>query len=268
MNYSGIFLYGFAAHLFRYMVIAGGAYLLFYIFLRSRFMQRKIQQVFPRGAQIRREVRYSLLSFAIFGAVGVVTALLHHAGWTRLYFNFGERGTAYFWFSVAVLIFLHDTWFYWTHRAMHWRRLFPFVHRIHHLSHNPTPWASFAFHPVEAFVQAIVLPLVILVLPLHPLAALVWLFYMTLMNVLGHLGFEMLPRGFARHWLFRWHNTSVHHDMHHRYATCNYGLYFNLWDRLMRTNHAHYEATFDAITGRPQSERAQPSCIAAEVHIT
>jgi len=31
---------------------------------------------------------------------------------------------------------------------------------------------------------------------------------------------------------------------------CNYGLYFNIWDILMNTNHAKYYATFDEVTAR------------------
>jgi len=257
MNYWQILVYGFSAHVTRYLLIAGAAYLLFYVCLRRKLIRRKIQSMFPRPAEMRREVVYSLLSFAVFGVVGVLTAGLFQAGWTRLYFNLQQHGAPYFWLSVIALIFVHDTWFYWSHRLMHWRRLFAFVHRIHHLSHNPTPWAAFAFHPLEALVQALIFPLVILLLPLHPLAALAWLFYMTVMNVLGHLGFEILPRGFARHWLFKWHNTSLHHNMHHRHVNCNYGLYFNLWDRLMRTNHRRYEETYDEITGASATEHAR-----------
>ena len=150
-------------------------------------------------------------------------------------------------FSTALLIFTHDAYFYWTHRLMHWKPLFPVVHRIHHLSHTPTPWAAFAFHPIEAVIQAGIFPLFILVVPVHPLAALVWLLYMTVMNVLGHCGFEILPRGFTRHPLSRWHNTSVHHDMHHHHVHCNFGLYYNVWDRLLGTNHARYDEEFERV---------------------
>ena len=31
----------------------------------------------------------------------------------------------------------------------------------------------------------------------------------------------------------------------------NYGLYFNVWDRLMGTNHDAYEARFREVTSRP-----------------
>lgn len=243
-----IFIGSYFAHLLRYLIIAGLAFLLFYVLFRRQTLGRKIQRLFTSGKDIRRELFYSLISFAVFSAMGVVTFLLYQAGWSRLYINIDTFGWNYLVFSVVLLIFIHDTWFYWTHRLLHWNPLFRRVHRIHHLSHNPTPWASFSFHPWEAVVQAAIFPLAVLFVPFHPLAALAWLIYMTVMNVLGHLGFEILPQGFVQHWLFRWHNTSVHHNMHHSRVNCNYSLYFNIWDRLMGTNHVHYEKEYDRVT--------------------
>jgi sterol desaturase/sphingolipid hydroxylase (fatty acid hydroxylase superfamily) len=238
----------YLAHLLRYLFFAGAAYLIFYVWFRRRVLGRKIQAAFPPSSDMRREIRYSLLSFLVFCGVGLLTVTLHRLGWTQLYFKISRHGWPYLWLSTLALIFIHDTWFYWTHRLMHWRPLFPLVHRIHHLSHNPTPWASFSFHPLEALIQGIVFPLTVLFLPIHPLAAFLWLGYMTFMNVLGHLGFEILPAGFVQHRIWRWHNTSVHHNMHHRHVHCNYGLYFNIWDRLMHTNHARYEEEYDRLS--------------------
>jgi sterol desaturase/sphingolipid hydroxylase (fatty acid hydroxylase superfamily) len=176
----------------------------------------------------------------VFAIVGVATHRMTSKGWTKIYLQIDRHGWSYFWFSFGGLIVAHDTWFYWTHRLMHWRPLFSVMHRVHHLSHTPTPWSALAFHPTEAAVQAMIFPLVALVMPIHPLVALLWLVYMIFINVWGHLGFELLPEGFRHHWLFRWHNTTTHHDMHHRHATANYGLYFNFWDRVMGTNHRDY----------------------------
>jgi len=38
--------------------------------------------------------------------------------------------------------------------------------------------------------------------------------------------------------------------MHHEFQRGNYGLYFNFWDRLMKTNHEHYEERFREVTAR------------------
>ena len=56
--------------------------------------------------------------------------------------------------SIGIAIVVHDTWFYWTHRLMHHRRLFKLFHRVHHESTNPTPWAAYCFAPLEAMAQA------------------------------------------------------------------------------------------------------------------
>ena len=53
-----------------------------------------------------------------------------------------------------------------------------------------------------------------------------------------------------QHPLFKWLNTSTNHNMHHKYVTCNYGLYFNFWDRVMNTNHVKYQATYEEVTAR------------------
>ncbi|MBI5775719.1 MAG: sterol desaturase family protein [Verrucomicrobia bacterium] len=240
----------YITHLIRYALIAGGAFLIFYVWRNRRLRALKIQENYPARSEMRREVLYSLLSLAIFSCVGVLVFVMHRLGWAKLYLDINERGWGWFAFSTALLIFAHDAYFYWTHRLMHWKPLFPIVHRIHHLSHTPTPWAAFAFHPIEAVVEAGIFPIFILFVPTHPLSALIWLLYMTVMNVLGHCGFEILQRGFTRHPLTRWHNTAVHHDMHHRHVHCNYGLYYNLWDRLMDTNHARYDEEFERVKAK------------------
>src|SRR5207237_1981530 len=118
----------------------------------------------------------------------------------RLYEDFASRGWAWFVFTIALLVIVQDTYFYWTHRAMHHRWLFKHVHRVHHLSDNPSPWAAYAFSPFEALIQAAYVPLVILVLPVHELALFAFLVFMIVRNVVGHAGVELFPRGFV-HWL-------------------------------------------------------------------
>src|SRR5437868_3648097 len=144
-----VFAADYVLHLLRYLLMAGLAYLSFYLLFRRRVLSRKIQGPFPARAEMRREVLYSLASFAIFACAGVLTLELDRLGWLRMYFPVSRYGWPYLWFSLAALIFIHDTWFYWTHRLMHWKPLFRVMHAVHHQSHNPTPWAAFSFHPSE-----------------------------------------------------------------------------------------------------------------------
>jgi sterol desaturase/sphingolipid hydroxylase (fatty acid hydroxylase superfamily) len=49
--------------------------------------------------------------------------------------------------------------------------------------------------------------------------------------------------------------------MHHRLVKCNYGLYFNIWDRLMNTNHPDYEKSFNQVV----EKRKEKEVISANV---
>lgn len=244
----------------RYFAYAGVAFLVFYIWRRKAWSTRKIQPRFPEKGAIRREVLYSLSTALIFGTVIYSVLFSRLRRHTLIYRDLHAHTLWYFGLSVLAAIVLHDTYFYWTHRLMHHRRIFPYVHKVHHRSHNPTPWAAYAFHPLEALVEVGIVPLMVVILPLHPLALSAFGLYMIAMNVMGHLGYELYPRAFMQNRVLRVvFNTSTHHNMHHRYNKGNYGLYFNLWDRLMKTNHSTYETTFLSITQKTNvHEKDQP----------
>lgn len=237
----------------RYLFFAGVAWLLGYVLFKGRWLHRKIVPRLPESAEVRREFAYSMVSLLIFGVTGTATLLAGREGWTQMYWRVSDHGWAWFWLSIVCAIFIHDAYFYWTHRAMHHPRLFRVFHRVHHLSMNPSPWASYSFAPLEAIVQASIFPLVTLVLPIHPFAFGLFMIWQITFNVLGHTGYEFHPRGLMDSWLKRILNTPTNHVMHHEKMRGNYGLYFNIWDRLMGTNHADYEARFREVTSRPVS---------------
>jgi lathosterol oxidase len=234
----------------RYFVFAGLAYVIFYIWKRQAWFHLKIQQKYPEWKQHRRDIAYSVCSGLIFGTLGVCIFLARQQGYTLIYTEIEKYGLAYLFFSVFLLIFIHDTYFYWTHRLMHLPKIFPYIHKVHHLSHNPSPWTSFAFHPLEALIEAGFFPIIVFILPIHPLAAFIFLLYSIIMNVLGHTGFEYSPKNSLQHTFLKWLNTPTHHNMHHQHNRGNFGLYFNIWDKLMNTNDRNYEKKFEEIKQR------------------
>jgi Delta7-sterol 5-desaturase len=229
---------------FRYLVVAGIAFFIFYKWKKKHFKPRKIQTTLPAKVTILNELRNSIFSCLVFGLFILLIIGMKSYGLTMLYQDPLQFGYAYLLFSWALLIVIHDTYFYWTHRLMHHRKLFPIMHYVHHQSYNPTPWASFSFHPLEAIVEFAFLPVVVCCIPLHPLAILFWSIWMILWNVVGHLGYELFPKGFIHHPVFKWFNTSTHHNLHHQRSRGNFGLYFNWWDHWMNTNDETYEKTF------------------------
>ena len=241
---------GDAAHdLLWYTLTAGAAWLVFYVAFRAALRRRRVSRRDPTGGQLAQEVLHSLRSIAVFGLVTGAVVFAAASGWTRLYWRVERYGWAWLVLSVGVMVLIHDAYFYWTHRLMHHRPLFRFFHRTHHLSTSPTPWAAYAFSPAEALVQAGIGPLIVFTIPTHPLAFAAFMAWQIAFNVLGHCGHEIFPRWFLRSGAGAVLNSVTHHALHHEKFNANFGLYFNVWDRLMGTNHASYTSRFEEAAG-------------------
>lgn len=213
----------------RYFIIGGGAFLLLNKWARTRFQKFRIQETPVSSKQLSTEIKYSLITLFIFSVFFSTILSPSFSPYIKLYSDPNSYSLWWAILSIPLLIILHDTFFYWMHRTLHHKIFYNKFHRTHHLSTNPTPFASFSFHPVEALFEAIwVLP-VLVVVPIHRYSLLTFAFISFLNNIKGHLGFE-LSRGRPR-----FLNTSTHHSMHHRYFKSNYGLYFLFWDRICKT---------------------------------
>jgi len=230
-----------------YLLPAGYYYWMYYI---RNPHQEPIQHRRPTREGIVREVKMSIVSVAIFAAMAAATLELYKAGLTKIYWEYGRFPRPYFFVSIFLAMVFHDAYFYWSHRFMHWRPVFKYLHAGHHRSIAPTPWAIFAFQPGEAFLQFLGFTLLVMVVPLHPLALLIFLFFDTHMNTAGHTGFEVVPRFIANHPWYQGFNTVSHHDGHHTNLGKNFGSFFNVWDRWMGT-------FLDARAPAPHGEQAE-----------
>jgi Delta7-sterol 5-desaturase len=213
------------------------------------------QWLAPRSVRIRtvaqdqrwRELLRSLRTVVVFSAVGTTVFLAYRLGVNRFYEDPAAYGWLWLLVSFPVLLILHDAWFYWTHRLMHHRKVFTGVHRTHHLSVAPTAWTAYSFSVPEAFVQALFLPVTLLVVPVHSAVVFAWMIWMVLRNVMGHSGTELLPRRWLAGFWGRWMTTTLHHEMHHAHGHANYGLYFTWWDRWCGTEHPEYGGRLAAL---------------------
>ncbi|WP_291864755.1 sterol desaturase family protein [Bradyrhizobium sp.] len=242
--------------LLRYVIGAGGTFLVINVLLGRYVAGRKIRSQWPAPEQMAREILASLRTVLIFSLAGLSIAFAAQLDWLNLYMDPAARGWPYFALNVAVLIVAHDAWFYWTHRVMHQPRLYRWFHRLHHRSNNPSPWTSYSFDASEAVVNAIYLPLALMLMPTSILAAFVFTAHMMLRNAVGHCGYEVFPAGKDCRPLFDWLTTVTHHDLHHARAGTNFGLYFTFWDRLMGTEDPSYYAAFARASGNGKAARA------------
>ena len=187
--------------------------------------------------QIKSEIKWSLASAAIYGIpAGIVAWGWDSLGWTQIYRDIDALPLWYLLVSVFVYLFMHDTWFYWTHRLMHRPFWFKAAHAVHHESRPPTAWAAMAFHPLEAFSGAFVIPALVFIIPVHVGALGAVLAIMTIMGVTNHMGWECFPKFIVNGKLGQWLITATHHQKHHDAYRGNYGLYFRFWDKMCGTD--------------------------------
>lgn len=248
-------IYLFGITLLRYFSIAGIAFFLAYRLFASRLSRNRIQQRKAGRSDFLREIRHSVSSGLVMVLVSVPFLLPPMKSYTLQYDAVATYGIPYLVLSVLLALVLHDTYFYWMHRLLHHPRIFRYVHLLHHRSVTPSPWASYAFHITEAAAEGLILPLLLFILPLHPLAIGLFIVAGFIINVYGHLGYEIMPRWFRHSFLFGLFNTSVHHNLHHSKFKGNYGLYFRFWDRLMKTENPDYTRLYDQVQQQRFGER-------------
>lgn len=220
----------------RYLAMAGLAHLLIWPGDVAKRPGTALNRAAPNRQDVLREMRLSVLSSWIYALPAAVALEAWKAGHGRLYTDIHQYGIAWLGISALIYLLVQDTFYYWLHRALHHPRLFAVAHAGHHRSREPTPWASFAFDPLEAALTAWLLPALTFAIPLHVGVALGLLTLMSLAAVFNHAGRELWPQRFVRGTIGDWLIGATHHSGHHARLKTNYGLYLRVWDRVMGTD--------------------------------
>ena len=240
----------------QYAAITLAIWLPLHVLLRRRLAHRLISG-WPRPGDLRRELAYSAISLLLYsmGAAAILGLLAIDR--IEIYSEPLKHGLPWLLLSLPVLIVWQDLCFYGTHRLMHTRWMFRHVHGVHHRSREPSPWAAYAMHPVEAIVNGGMPLLALAVVPVQEQVLALFVLHQVLRNVIGHAAIECLPRGFVRHWFWGRFTSTTHHHLHHETAQGNYGLWFTWWDRAFGTERVDYLKRFEAVTGpRPAHAEA------------
>lgn len=234
----------------RYTVFATLFWLLLWVVLNRPLAGRRIRRSRPGGRQMRTEFLYSARSTAIFATISLGPAIALKAGWMDGDAIAASWGPAWFIASLVLMILAHDAYFYWVHRLAHRKGLFPWVHRRHHLSNNPSPFTAYSFDAAEAVLMGSFVPLWVLLVPTEWIVVDLFVLHQIVRNTLLHCGIEVMPARRDGRPLFDWMTTTTHHDLHHGRMGWNFGLYFTWWDRWMGTENPQYHARFAAAVRR------------------
>lgn len=138
------------------------------------------------------------LSLSLFNTLMLDTLFYYtvrKGGWLTGYHWPDVLEMVHLFFVPAVLIAVHDAWFYFTHRALHKSPiLFSYIHSLHHKRSAPRPVDLFYMHPLECLV-CVGLPFVAIpaVVPLHWVCWEGFVVKGIHIDVYGHCGFDAAP---------------------------------------------------------------------------
>lgn len=159
-------------------------------------------------------------------------------GYSRLYDTADESpGLWYDYLQYPLFILFTDFCIYWIHRGLHHPLVYKRLHKPHHKWIMPTPYASYAFHPVDGFLQGLPYHLFGLIFPLHKVAFLGLFIFVNFWTIMIHDGEYIANNPIV--------NGAACHSVHHLAFNYNYGQYTTLWDRLGGSYRVPDEDMFD-----------------------
>ena len=149
---------------------------------------------------------------------------------------------------VALIPLWETTHFFLIHRLIHTSKLYQRVHALHHRNTNVGPWSGLSMHPVEHLVYLSTV-LIHFVIPSTPFLIAFHLMYFTLSAATTHTGYQgivinnklVLPLG------------TFHHQLHHRYFSCNYGGLEMPWDEWTGSFHDGTKESHEAFLEKRKS---------------
>jgi methylsterol monooxygenase len=147
------------------------------------------------------------------------------------------------WYDITGRVFIcsliEDTWHYWIHRLAHDKRLYKYVHKIHHNFQSPFGMTAEYAHPVETVVLGFGFFIGILLLANHVVLLWAWVFYRLLETIDVHSGYDV-PFLNPLH-LIPGYAGARFHDFHHYNFVGNYSSTYVWWDKLFGTDSQYKE---------------------------
>jgi sterol desaturase/sphingolipid hydroxylase (fatty acid hydroxylase superfamily) len=133
-----------------------------------------------------------------------------------------------------------DFAFHICHRFLHWRVIYPYIHKVHHTYITTISIAAEYTHPFEFIIGAALpgsLGGLILGKRMHFCSYILWGTLRIIESIDGHCGYDFSWSPFR---LIPFSSSAAYHDFHHSHNVGNYSSFFSFWDTIFGQNKAYY----------------------------
>ncbi len=217
-------------------LVISSFYILFWVIAPKYLQKFRIAQPQKHPLLLKLELKRSVLGLSVYL---IPSALLYFTqlywNYTPMYTDINDFGIEYLFFTFFLLVVVVDTWFYWSHRLMHWHPFFIKAHLVHHESYNINPFSAYSVDLIHGILNMIPYGLVLLFVPWHPIPVAAFGLFSVVYNCYIHLGYDFKVNFFMRFKFLKYIYTANHHSIHHQNYSYNFAAYFTFWDKLMKT---------------------------------
>jgi len=218
-------------HMLSYYVISLPAFTFQFIPYMQRF---KIQHDKPETAGSQWKCVKLLLINQLFVQLPIICASYLYCEFFSIPFEWDKMPT---WYVLLAQFFaclvIEDTWHYFMHRALHDKRIYKYIHKIHHNFQAPFGMVAEYAHPAETMILGMGTMWGILLMGNHLAFLWGWMVVRLLETIDVHSGYD-IPLNPLH--LLPFYGGARFHDFHHMNFNGNYSSTFTWWDKIFGTD--------------------------------
>ncbi|XP_042557746.1 methylsterol monooxygenase 1 [Dipodomys spectabilis] len=158
------------------------------------------------------------------------------------------------WYMILARCFgcavIEDTWHYFLHRLLHHKKIYKYIHKVHHEFQAPFGMEAEYAHPLETLILGTGFFIGIVLLCDHVILLWAWVTVRLIETIDVHSGYD-IPLNPLH--LIPFYTGSRHHDFHHMNFIGNYASTFTWWDSIFGTD-AQYNAYNEKMKSRKKME--------------
>jgi sterol desaturase/sphingolipid hydroxylase (fatty acid hydroxylase superfamily) len=143
--------------------------------------------------------------------------------------------------QIIVFMIVEDFGFYWSHRLIHSKYIYPYIHKKHHEYNISVSIACEYSHPLEWVFTGLIpssMGSKLYGSRCHFVTLLLWNLLRITETIDGHCGYDFTWSPFR---LLPLSGSARYHSFHHSHNQGNYSSFFTIWDTLCGTNKNYYK---------------------------